>query len=108
METTIVEIVKATDIPKSRLDDGLNGILNIPGCLNAERTVVSTGKSAPDKRYAQTRVRSQDWTTSNDQREERDGCQHGQRHCSESRKMTNCQSQSPLKIVLQRKGDEET
>jgi hypothetical protein len=95
--------LKAADIPKSGLNNSLNGVVNLPGCLNAEERVVSsTGKPPSDRRYAQTRVWGQDWTTGDDQREERDGCQHGQRHRSELREMTTGQSQSLLKNILQK------
>ena len=65
-----------------------------------------TCKPPLEGRYAQAGVWGQDWTTGHDQREERDGCQHGQRHLSEFREMTNGQSQSPLKNILQRERDE--
>ena len=62
-----------------------------------------TGKLPPDRAYTQTRVRGQDWTTGHDQREERDGCQHGQGHRSELKETTRGESQSPLKAAFRRK-----
>lgn len=40
--------LKAADLPKSGLDYSLDGVMNFPGCLNAEEIVVSTGKPLTD------------------------------------------------------------
>lgn len=34
--------LRAVDIPKSRLNDSLDSIMNLPGCLNAEEREIST------------------------------------------------------------------
>jgi hypothetical protein len=65
---------RRVDIPKSRLNNSLNGIVNLAGCLKPEGGGEHSCGPLPDSGYAQTRVRSQDWATGDDQRKERDRC----------------------------------